>query len=179
VSNWRKTVLYGASLIRQEGSLLSRNWYAHVVFRRRVQGKEQHFEHSTGIRGFPRKICHPLGRAGKRSRVSRGFSEGLAAVSMQAVDPDCSVGPGVWGYIDKTNRFVIPPQFESAMEFSEGMAAVRINGQGLHRPSRGVVITPQFERGSLFRCGMATFDRNRKLAYIDKTGTVIISLNFD
>jgi flagellar hook protein FlgE len=45
---------------------------------------------------------------------ARVFSEGLAAVTTQAGD----------GYIDKTGKFVIKPQFGGAFEFSNGIAKV-------------------------------------------------------
>jgi hypothetical protein len=32
-----------------------------------------------------------------------------------------------WGYIDKTGKTVVNPQFISASSFSEGLAAVRID----------------------------------------------------
>lgn len=42
------------------------------------------------------------------------FHEGLAAVS---------VG-GKWGYIDKTGKFAVNPQYDSASEFDKGVAQV-------------------------------------------------------
>jgi WG containing repeat len=47
------------------------------------------------------------------------FSEGLADVSL-AVDGDNAKK----GYIDRTGKFVIPPQFDYAGEFSEGVAVI-------------------------------------------------------
>jgi serine/threonine-protein kinase len=34
-----------------------------------------------------------------------------------------------WGYIDKTGKFAIPPQFDYAANFSEGLALVSIENQ--------------------------------------------------
>ncbi len=34
-----------------------------------------------------------------------------------------------WGYIDRDGKTVIPPQFEFAEEFSEGLALVQLNGK--------------------------------------------------
>ncbi|OFY84598.1 MAG: hypothetical protein A3F72_19335 [Bacteroidetes bacterium RIFCSPLOWO2_12_FULL_35_15] len=46
--------------------------------------------------------------------ICGGFSEGLAPVKIK----------GKWGYIDNTGKIKINPAYESANEFSEGLAAV-------------------------------------------------------
>src|SRR5262249_43054146 len=53
--------------------------------------------------------CHGVPKA------FRNFSEGLCAVRIG----------NKWGYIDKTGKVVISPQFDSAGIFSEGLACVR------------------------------------------------------
>ena len=71
-----------------------------------------------------------------------GFSEGLAVVRELALDdPEF---PFRYGYVDTSGAMVIPPQFRGAFDFSEGLAAVAVMGNG------------------------AT-----KWGYIDKTGKVI------
>ena len=52
---------------------------------------------------------------------ARGFSEGLAAVCKQ----------GLWGYIDREGKLVIPCQFKKAGSFSDGYAVVDKSGTGL------------------------------------------------
>lgn len=48
------------------------------------------------------------------------FSEGLAP----ACKDDCVAENG-WGYIDKTGKFAIPPQFQQSLEpFRNGLALV-------------------------------------------------------
>jgi len=61
------------------------------------------------------------------------------------------------GFIDQTGRFVIPPRFESARVFSEGLAAVRIDtaAWGYIDRTGKVVIQPQFIRACEFRDGVA------------------------
>lgn len=51
--------------------------------------------------------------------LARGFFAGLAA-AMGKNDK--------YGYIDKTGKFVIPPQFHRVGDFSEGLAAVMPDG---------------------------------------------------
>ncbi len=56
---------------------------------------------------------------------------------------------GKYGYIDRTGRVVIPPQFVDAGNFSEGLAGVQLSKEG-HKhgyidTSGKMVIPPQFE----------------------------------
>ena len=81
------------------------------------------------------------------------FSEGLA-VAMRR-------GENVWGYIDRTGEFVIPPQFESSLDsyvhpFSDGFALVEVKRRfGYIDKSGKFAIPPQFLDGSPFADGMA------------------------
>ena len=58
--------------------------------------------------------------------MPKAFSEGLAAVKM-----------GRWGFVDKTGKVVINPQFDDAGSFSDGLAVIKLGGQfgytGYHR----------------------------------------------
>ncbi len=57
-----------------------------------------------------------------------------------------------WGFIEKTNRFIITPQYDGALEFSEGMAAVKLGKLwGYIDRTVELVIRPQFEAANLFR----------------------------
>lgn len=56
----------------------------------------------------------------------RAFSEGLALAYMN----------GKWGYIDKAGKFVIPPTYDFAESFSDGLAAVGVAG---HPPTSGYI----------------------------------------
>jgi len=58
------------------------------------------------------------------------FHEGLAAIDNKA---------RLYGYVDPTGRWVIPPQFEYAEGFSNGLARVEWRQEtrmGLHRQTR-------------------------------------------
>ncbi|MGJ5814145.1 WG repeat-containing protein [Paludibaculum fermentans] len=81
------------------------------------------------------------------------FSEGLAA-AMET--------PGsMWGYIDRTGKFAIPPKFPSypkgvVSSFSEGLAAVEVEGKlGYIDRTGAFVIVPQFAAGTPFENGLA------------------------
>ncbi|ECL3693363.1 WG repeat-containing protein, partial [Campylobacter coli] len=34
-----------------------------------------------------------------------------------------------WGFIDKSGKFIVKPKFDEAWDFSEGLAAVGLNGK--------------------------------------------------
>ena len=106
-----------------------------------------------------------------------GFSEGLAAVRKD----------GKWGFIDKTNRLVIPAIYDNANAFSEGFAAVEKDGKwGFIDKAGNVMIPLNYDWVDSFSEGLATVRTgdwnnwgNMKYGFIDKTGNVIIPLNYD
>ena len=49
------------------------------------------------------------------------FTEGFARV--------CSHSNHKWGFIDKSKKSVVPPKYDEASHFSEGLAAVKLNGK--------------------------------------------------
>ena len=112
-----------------------------------------------------------------RYEDARGeFSEGLVAVSVNKK----------WGYIDTTGRMVIPPQFNIAQEFSEGLAPVKIGtgcelcGKwGFINKDGKVVIEPRFEAVHDFSEGLAVFRQGAKSGFIDRTGRIVIEPKFD
>ena len=62
-----------------------------------------------------------------------------------------------WGYIDKSGKVVIEPQFDSADDFSEGLAKVKKDGKRGYIDKIGkVVIEPQFDEVWDFSEGLAT-----------------------
>lgn len=56
--------------------------------------------------------------SGKEFAWVRGFSEGLAAAGEKINEK--------FGFIDRTGKFAIPPQFRRVGDFSEGLAAVQL-----------------------------------------------------
>jgi WG repeat protein len=90
------------------------------------------------------------------------------------------------GFMDKAGRIVVKPRnFEEAWPFSDGLAAVALNGKwGFIDETGEVVIKPQFWTVSSFSEGLAevsVFDKKQKSAkygYIDKTGRYVIEPQF-
>jgi hypothetical protein len=53
---------------------------------------------------------------------------------------------GKWGYIDKTGKIVINPQFDNAWRFNDGLAKVRFGEKYGFIDKKGkIVINPQFD----------------------------------
>ena len=95
---------------------------------------------------------------------------------------------GKWGFIDRTGRFRIPPRFDGADEFSDGVAYVWLwDGRQRHN---GIVDTsgkftelPETNYYHIaFHDGLARFEtpsgQERKYGYMDKTGRIIIHPQF-
>jgi hypothetical protein len=106
-------------------------------------------------------------------RAPRVFSEGLAAVR---IGDD---NTGKYGYIDRTGKMVIAPQFDWALEFSEGLAKIVIaNRDGFIDKSGRIVIVPSFDNALRFHDGVsivATHYGSKGVGVIDATGRMITS----
>lgn len=82
---------------------------------------------------------------------------------------------GKYGYIDKTGKVVIKPQFENTMGFNEGLAATKLGGKYGYIDTKGTwVIKPQFEFTYMFSDGLAMVKFGKQSAWIDKTGKIVI-----
>ena len=83
------------------------------------------------------------------------------------------------GYIDKTGSFVIPPQFDSCLGHTDGLAAVSVEGKYGYIDTKGdFVISPQFEEAYRFSEGLAAVGIDDRLGYIDKRGAMVIQPQF-
>jgi hypothetical protein len=84
------------------------------------------------------------------------------------------------GYIDKTGREVVPPQFDRTRRFFEGLAAVERNGKYGYIDKTGREVIPlQFDDVYFFSEGLAEVERNGKWGFIDKTGREVVPPQFD
>lgn len=126
---------------------------------------------------------------GMNSVADGGFSEGLAAV--EEPDPAHSSGMSA-GFIDKTGKVVIKPQFDSVVGFTEGLAVAGIETNGVMKygyidKTGAWVIKPQFSTAYPFKEGLAAVGTlipgrsgdspdNTLYRFIDKTGKVMIKL---
>ncbi|HEY0003193.1 MAG TPA: WG repeat-containing protein [Pyrinomonadaceae bacterium] len=132
------------------------------------RGKSTTFVDKTGKYLFEPKLLFDTG----------DWSEGLLAAR------DDPRGP--YGYIDATGKFVIPPQFDQAEKFSQGLAHVRVvNKHGFIDHTGKFVFPLEFDAADDFFYGIAKvgvgdyrrvrprpFER-QKIGYIDTRGNYI------
>jgi WG containing repeat len=87
---------------------------------------------------------------------------------------------GKWGFIDKTGKVVIEPQFYWVEEFSEDLASFEIEDgkHGYIDETGKVVVEPVFDRAEDFSEGLAPVAKDFKWGYIDKSGKIVIPLQF-
>lgn len=86
------------------------------------------------------------------------------------------------GYLNTKGEVVIPAQFSTCWDFSEGMAAVRpdVRGNvGYINKAGKIVIEPAFDLGGSFSEGIAAAKLDGKYGYIDKKGNIVIRPQFD
>ncbi len=103
--------------------------------------------------------------------VAGSFSDGLAAVYLE--------GKG-WGFIDKTSKEIIKPQFEEVSGFSEGLAAVQIRGKwGVTDKTGQVMIKPQYDVINSFSEGVAVAVKGNDVMLISRVGQTIFSRSMD
>jgi hypothetical protein len=85
-----------------------------------------------------------------------------------------------YGYLDTAGRVVIPAQFKDARPFSEGLAAVEVDGKWGYIDRAGrMEIPPRFLRAKAFKNGRALVEVSPEdWRYIDRIGKVAIDLSF-
>lgn len=103
------------------------------------------------------------------------FSEGLA--------PYYDYIAGLWGYIDRTGKKVIPARYHQVHSFVEGLAAVQMpvsyddapRKWGFINPKGEMLIAPQFTNEPHdFSCGRAVITKtNEWQVFIDKAGNIV------
>jgi hypothetical protein len=91
---------------------------------------------------------------------------------------------GKHGYIDRTGKIVIPPKFDGALDFSEGLARIVVNDKwGFINRNGRIVIKPRFEYAQQFQEGLAMVQVNkgwkRNWGFIDGKGRMAIKPQFD
>ena len=123
--------------------------------------------------------------------IAGSFSEGLAVVAQNAVtylfegnifiDEGSSPSKKVM-YIDKRGAVVITGNFESASNFSEGLAQIEIDLRCRYIDKSGrVVIQPNFsEKADCgdFTEGLAPVNADNGAKFIDKNGKIVIKTEF-
>ena len=86
-----------------------------------------------------------------------------------------------WGYADLDGRLVIPPRFELAYDYSEGLARVRSQGVDLFLGESGkaAFVLDNAQAIGDFSEGLAPVRVDGKIGYVDRNGTFVIMPQFD
>lgn len=86
----------------------------------------------------------------------------------------CVEYEGKWGYIDRSGKFVIPPQFDEAEDFSEdGFAVVKLAGKfGLIDNAGRIIIPARYDRLEWLK-GLALIEKAGVREYIDVKGNTV------
>ncbi|MBC8123362.1 MAG: WG repeat-containing protein, partial [Gemmatimonadaceae bacterium] len=94
------------------------------------------------------------------------FSEGLAAVKVKT---NSVLSGEKYGFIDRTGKFAIEPQFDSAWGFREGLAAVKLGtGWGYIDRTGKVVVLAWYGKAGDFSQGVALVETNLGIKLLDK-----------
>lgn len=85
-----------------------------------------------------------------------------------------------WGYIDHRGEQTIPFIYDKVSSFSEGYAAVELNGKWGFINKHGLEIIPFiYESAGNFSEGLAAVVLSGKLGFIDNQGKVVIPFEYD
>ena len=113
---------------------------------------------------------------GQDGPVDLQFSEGLMAF------PDTATGK--FGYIDRSGQFLIPPQFDGAYPFHDGLARIAAGSRFGYIDDKGAsLIEPVFNEATDFNEGFAAAVQDSRgktvVGFIDKTGQFRICSPFE
>ncbi len=105
----------------------------------------------------------------------RLYKDGFAAFSI--VDAE---GYEKWGFVDKTGKIVINPQFKAVSYFSDGLCGVKSDDGrwGFINREGTITINYQFDETSDFRNNKCIVMSSNKYGVIDKEGKYIINPQF-
>ncbi|MFD0674865.1 WG repeat-containing protein [Cohnella sp. GCM10027633] len=85
-----------------------------------------------------------------------------------------------WGLLDLTGKEIVKPAYDDIADFSEGLAAVKLNGKYGFIDAKGkLVIKPQYESVGTFREGLVSVKKSGKYGFVDKRGAEIVPPQFD
>jgi WG containing repeat len=109
-------------------------------------------------------------------QIMNGGSCGQAEFRPMKVNPDYDCR---YSFIDKAGKPISSERFDDAMDFSEGLAPVRIGDHwGFADKTGHIAISPRFESVQSFSEGLAAARVSGKVGFIDRTGYFVIPPRF-
>ena len=86
----------------------------------------------------------------------------------------------LWGFVNKeTGKEVIPYKYDGAKDFSEGLAAVKLNGKWGYIDDTGKEVIPlKYDNAWRFSNGLAEVKLNGKWGCIDKTDFIVVPFTY-
>lgn len=125
----------------------------------------------------------------RASEFSGGFATVYVCGRQLSIDPSGKLGPyritrdeGLMtrsrqsrvGFVDASGQFRIPPKFDEALAFSEGLAAVRIGEKwGFIDKTGALAIEPRFEQAYYFFEGVAVAEIEKRSVLINREGKLV------
>ncbi len=106
------------------------------------------------------------------------FSDGLALVTDTSVDRFTTP---LYGYINKEGEEVIPLQYQFADNFSDGLAYAQFDGSvgsSFIDTDGNIALKLPYEYLGSFEGGVALVQQDGKDGYINKSGEVVIDINY-
>ena len=119
------------------------------------------------------------------SIVSVVLFVGLPSTSLPQADTGVDLLPkkawwGRYGYVNRTGKFVLEPQYEQALPFSDFLAGVKKDGKWGYINGEGkFVIEPRFENAFLFSDGAAAVQENGKWGFINRAGKFLVEPKYE
>jgi hypothetical protein len=119
-------------------------------------------------------FCHVAYPSGARDgSPTTGDTSSCGGAPPEAVEP-CKTG-----FIGRDGNFVLPAIYESALDFSEGLAGARVNGNwGFIDRQASMVIKPEYDEVDSFHGGMAAFREGPLWGFLDRSGKVRIKARY-
>src|SRR5678815_847526 len=88
-----------------------------------------------------------------------------------------------YGYIDRGGKWAIPPRFDEARPFAEGLAMVELDHAWGYIDHRAHIVIPITLRASsdcsTFSDGLACFMQDDRWGFMDKSGKTVIAPQFE
>jgi len=86
----------------------------------------------------------------------------------------------MWGFVDGDGKEIIPPKYDYASDFKNGISDVVLSAlHGIVNDKGKELVSPRYNFTFYFIDGMARVQLNNKVGYIDSTGKEVIPLKYD